>query len=501
MSSTADRSDRWEFVAAGNLQDQRALPFQRRQWAFYIVSLLLSDVIMTSAAFRLAYWMRFNIALPFFRLDVEPSFEYYTRLVLLTIPGWIIVFSLSGLYQRSNLLGGTREYDLFFQATTFGLLLVIVAGFLEPSILFARGWLLLAWMLTSILGILGRFGLRRVVYRLRQNGYFLTPALIVGANEEARLLASQLTSWTKSGLQLKGVLQIPGRNLENGFPDGVILGDLDCLDEFVAKYGIREIILATSALTREEMISIFQRYGVSSDINLRLSSGLFEIITTGLQVRELAYVPLVSVDKVRLTGRERIVKLVMDYLLAGIAIVLLSPVLLIIAVAIKLDSPGPIIHRRRVMGLNGIQFDALKFRTMLVDGDAILEHFPELKQQLSENHKLREDPRITRIGKLLRKYSLDEIPQFINVLRGEMSLVGPRMITAEEVQRYDQWGLNLLTIKPGITGLWQVSGRADITYQERVKMDMYYIRNWNIWFDIYLLFQTLPAVLKSRGAY
>ena len=153
------------------------------------------------------------------------------------------------------------------------------------------------------------------------------------------------------------------------------------------------------------------------------------------------------------------------------------------------------------MGINGIRFDAFKFRTMRTDGDAILKEQPELRAQLEKDQKLRDDPRVTRLGKYLRKLSLDELPQFFNVLRGEMSLVGPRMITPEEMQKYDQWGLNLLTIKPGITGLWQVSGRSNIEYQERVKMDMYYIRNWNLWFDIYLLFQTIPAVLKGRGAY
>jgi exopolysaccharide biosynthesis polyprenyl glycosylphosphotransferase len=376
-----------------------------------------------------------------------------------------------------------------------------VAGFLEPNLLIARGWILLAWFLTFLFGAMGRLLLRRVVYKLRKHGYFVMSALIIGANEEARLLASQLMSWTKSGLQLKGVLHNQHPPALNGFPEGMIIGSLDQLDEIVVRLGIQEIILATSALSREEMLSIFKRYGVSRNVNLRLSSGLFELITTGLQVKELAYVPLVSVDKVRLKGMERFMKQGMDYSLALLGLVLISPVLFVIAIAIKLDSPGSIIHRRRVMGLNGVIFDAFKFRTMYIDGDEILTQSPELQEKLAQEHKLQEDPRITRVGRVLRKLSLDELPQLINVLRDEMSLVGPRMISPEEMQKYDQWGLNLLTLKPGITGLWQVSGRSDVGYQERVKMDMYYIRNWNLWFDIYLLFQTIPAVLKGRGAY
>jgi lipopolysaccharide/colanic/teichoic acid biosynthesis glycosyltransferase len=138
---------------------------------------------------------------------------------------------------------------------------------------------------------------------------------------------------------------------------------------------------------------------------------------------------------------------------------------------------------------------------MVVNGDAVLDKHPELKEELARNHKLKRDPRITRVGSFLRKFSLDEIPQLFNVLKREMSLVGPRMISPEEVSMYKQFDMNLLTVLPGITGVWQVSGRSDISYEERVRLDMYYIRNWSIWLDLQLLFQTLPAVLKGRGAY
>jgi exopolysaccharide biosynthesis polyprenyl glycosylphosphotransferase len=501
MSSTTNTEDSWELTPAIAKLQIKPLISEFWQWILYLAALVINDIVMTGTAFRVAYWIRFDLSLPIFKLYVEPSLAYYESLMVLTIPLWILVFAVTGLYQRQNLLGGTQEYAKFFRATTFGLLLVIVAGFLEPSLLIARGWILLAWFLTFLFGAMGRFLLRRVIYRLREQGYFMVSALIIGANEEARLLASQLMSWTKSGIHLRGVLHNQHPPALNGFPEGMIIGSLDQLDEIVVRLGIQEIILATSALSREEMLSIFQRYGVSSSINLRLSSGLFEIITTGLQVKELAYVPLVSVDKVRLKGIEWFMKLGMDYSLALLGLVLISPVLLVIAIAIKLDSTGSIIHRRRVMGLNGVKFDAFKFRTMYINGDEILTHNPELQEKLAQEHKLQNDPRITRVGKVLRKLSLDELPQLINILRGEMSLVGPRMISPEEMQKYDQWGLNLLTLKPGITGLWQVSGRSDVSYQERVRMDMYYIRNWNLWFDIYLLFQTIPAVLASKGAY
>ena len=153
------------------------------------------------------------------------------------------------------------------------------------------------------------------------------------------------------------------------------------------------------------------------------------------------------------------------------------------------------------MGLNGKQFHAYKFRTMVENGNEVLDRYPDLKDELVRNHKLKNDPRITRVGAFLRKFSLDELPQLFNVLRREMSLVGPRMISPEEVTMYKQFDMNLLTVLPGITGVWQVSGRSDVSYEERVRLDMYYIRNWSIWLDLQILFQTLPAVLKGRGAY
>jgi exopolysaccharide biosynthesis polyprenyl glycosylphosphotransferase len=264
---------------------------------------------------------------------------------------------------------------------------------------------------------------------------------------------------------------------------------------------VGEVILTTSSLSREEMVSVFKKFGVSSNVTLRLSSGLFELITTGLQVTELASVPLVRVNKARLTGLDSFLKLTLDYLITIPGLIVISPLLLLIAVAVRLDSPGPVIFRRRVMGVNGRQFDAFKFRTMRVDGDEILAQHPELQHELAENHKLVKDPRITSLGNLLRKSSLDELPQLFNVLMRDMSLVGPRMISPAEISKYDRWDMNLLTVRPGITGLWQVSGRSDVTYEERVKLDMHYIRNWSIWLDIQLLIATIPAVLKSRGAY
>jgi exopolysaccharide biosynthesis polyprenyl glycosylphosphotransferase len=481
-------------------QASRSIP-RRLQWMLFTASLIFSDLLMLGLAFRAAYLVRFEMNLAVFQLEITPSLDYYRNLMFAIIPVWLTIFAVMGLYNRQNLISGTQEYSQAFNATTIGFVAVIAAGFLFPEFIFARGWMLTAWFLAFLFTVMGRFFNRRVVYYLRRHGYLMTPAVIVGANEEARILSEQLMVWKTSGLLILGFVDRTTPSGEPVFHQLHSLGTVDQLSDIIKQYDVGEIILTTSSLSREEMVTLFKKFGVSSNVTLRLSSGLFELITTGLQVTELASVPLVRINKARLTGLDSFLKFMLDYLITIPGLIVISPFLLLIALAVRIDSPGPIIHRRRVMGVNGRQFDAYKFRTMHINGDEILSQHPGLAAELAQNHKLVHDPRITRLGHFLRKTSLDELPQLFNVLKREMSLVGPRMISPEEISKYNQWEMNLLTVHPGITGLWQVSGRSDVTYEERVKLDMHYIRNWSIWLDIQLLMATIPAVVKGRGAY
>ncbi|HLE15329.1 MAG TPA: sugar transferase [Anaerolineales bacterium] len=482
-------------------QASRSVP-RHLQWRLFTIGLILTDVFMASIAFQLAYYVRFQLSLSIFFQNQKASIHFYQQVVIILIPIWLLIFYVLGLYDRQKLLGGTKEYSTLFNGITFGMALLIAVGFLEPNFIFARGWLLLAWLFAFLFIATGRFTLRRVVYALRQKGFFLASAVIVGANNEGLSLAEQLMTMKSSGFHIIGFVdkKLPlGTTLARHLQ---VLGTVDQLDEIIKHYEVEELILASSAISsRDRMLDIFQKYGISSDVNVRMSSGLYEIITTGLTIKEFAYVPLVGVNKVRLTGVDELLKLGLDYILTLPGLILISPVLLTIALLVKLDSPGPIIHRRRVMGVNGRQFNAYKFRTMYENGDEILDSHPYLKSELARNFKLKKDPRVTRIGSFLRRTSMDELPQLFNVVKRQMSLVGPRIITPAEVEKYNKWDINLLTVRPGITGLWQVSGRSDVSYEERVRLDMHYIRNWSIWFDFQILFQTLPAVLKRRGAY
>jgi exopolysaccharide biosynthesis polyprenyl glycosylphosphotransferase len=472
------------------------------QWMIFRIVLVAADLAMLTVAFQLAYFLRFDVPFGIFDETAFTSLDHYNLLSLRATILWLAIFGFNGLYNRANLLGGTREYSGMFRSSTEGVLAIIIAGFLFSWVIVSRGWLVMVWVFTVLFVVLGRFVLRRLVYFLRRHGYFLTPAVIVGANQEGRWLAEQLQKWETSGLHVVGFVDKKVAVTAPLFNNLVNLGPVDQLGEIIEQFQIGEVILASSAFsTRDYLMEIFKKYGISDKVNLRMSSGLYEVITTGMTVNEFAYVPLLNVHKVRLTGTDILLKTILDYVVSVIGFILLLPIFILIALFVKFTSPGPIFHKRRVMGLNGRQFNALKFRTMHVNGDEILEKHPELQVELAKNHKLKNDPRITPIGGFLRKLSLDELPQLINVLIRDMSLVGPRMISPEEVAMYKQFDMNLLTVMPGITGLWQVSGRSDISYDERVRLDMYYIRNWSIWLDLQLLFQTIPVVLKGRGAY
>jgi len=197
----------------------------------------------------------------------------------------------------------------------------------------------------------------------------------------------------------------------------------------------------------------------------------------------------------------RRIKYALDRVVAAVVIVVLGPVWLLIAALVRLSSPGPIIHRRRVLGCGGGQFDAFKFRTMVADADRRLREDPALRDAFARQMKVRDDPRLTPVGRWLRRTSLDELPQLFNVLRGEMSLVGPRMIAPAEADKYGAFLPRRLAVRPGMTGLWQVSGRQEVSYERRIELDMQYLDSWSLWLDLVILVRTIPAVLSMRGAH
>lgn len=461
-------------------------------------ALVVNDTLTVLISFAVAYAVRFWSDLPIFREGwVNP--EFYAMVVLAMTPVYLGLFAAYGLYHSVNLLGGTAEYARMFNAVTNGVLLVIIVSFLVPEFVVARGFLLLSWGLLVVFGITGRFMVRRFVYAQRQAGRFINRTLIVGANPEGIAIVEQLRSAKTNGMQIVGFIDDYLPIGSEPIPGVPVLSSSTSFAFQIQQHDIDTVIVANTAMMREQLLSLYSTLDTFQDVEVRLASGLFELLTTGVRVREEGFVPLLVLNKTRITGIHLIAKTLLDYTLAATAVLALIPFFLVVAYLIKRDSPGPVIYRRRVVGQGRREFDAFKLRTMHINGDRLLT--PEQKRELEEHGKLKDDPRVTRIGAFLRKYSLDELPQLVNVLRGEMSLIGPRMITRQELEKFGKWQHNLSTVKPGLTGLWQVSGRSDLSYEERVRLDMHYIRNHTIWLDLQILFQTIPAMLTGRGAY
>lgn len=490
-------------MSALNLERLAAQPFsatRRAQHRLYMLMLLVGDSLAIALALTSAYSVRFEFAIALFEAsDLPQRLPLYW--VLFVIPPCLLVLGLIQLYDTQYLLGGMQEYARILNATAILVTATIILSFFLPFLRPSRGFIALSWVFVTAFLLMERFVVRHLVYRMRRRGFMTRRTLIVGGDEDARHIAEQLLSTPTCGAQVLGFVsnQHPlGTPLTNNLG---VLGTLDRLPALVDRYGVEEIVVSTEGLHRAEIIGVFQNYAYAEDVDLRFLPGLFEIFATGVRVKEIGSVPLVSMNRVRLDPWESSIKTAMDYLGALFLLTLLSPIFIILAVLIKRDSPGPVFHKRRVVGRGGQTFDAFKFRTMRVDGDAILAQYPALQEELRRNHKLKNDPRVTKLGAFVRRTSLDELPQLVNILLGQMSLVGPRMITLEEMDKYGKWRWNLLTVKPGITGLWQISGRSDISYEERVRLDMYYIRNYTLWLDLLILWRTAPAVFKRRGAY
>ncbi len=461
-------------------------------------ALLANDILVILSSFALAYAVRFWSDLPFFREGwVNP--EFYAMVVLLMTPVYLALFGAYGLYNPANLLGGATEYARMFNAVTTGVLLVIIVSFLFPEFVVARGFLLLSWGLLLVFGITGRFVTRRFIYAQRRAGRFINRTLIVGANPEGLAIVEQLRSAKTTGMHILGFIDDYLPVGSEPIPGVPVLSTSVAFSAQIRQHDVDTVIIANTSIMREQLLSLYSTLDTFQDVEVRLASGLFELLTTGVRVREEGCVPLLVLNKTRITGVHLIAKTVLDYTLAATALIVLLPFFLVVAYLIRRDSPGPIIYRRRVVGQGRREFNAFKLRTMHINGDRLLT--PEQKRELEEHGKLKDDPRVTRVGAFLRKYSLDELPQLVNVLRGEMSLIGPRMITRQELEKFGKWQHNLSTVKPGLTGLWQVSGRSDLSYEERVRLDMHYIRNHTIWLDLQILFQTIPAMLTGRGAY
>ena len=331
------------------------------------------------------------------------------------------------------------------------------------------------------------------------------PVLLMGAGKNAALILNHIKNDIGLNYQFIGYLKD-----QKG--DNEIAKQLPCLGTFadaasvIRKTGVRKVLVVAPELAQSQMEDIiYELQPLVSSIGFIPDMGTMPLSTMDIESLVDGHVVMFQMRNNLMNRGNRILKFVFDWCLTLVGTICIAPIFAVISIWIYIDSPGPVIFKHRRVGKDGKEFDCYKFRSMCVDADRklkeLLDGNPKASKEWEKDFKLKEDPRITKSGAFLRKTSLDELPQIFNVLKGEMSLVGPRPIIQAEVPRYGKYISDYYMVRPGITGLWQTSGRNDIDYTERVQMDTWYVRNWNIWFDIVLLWRTFKAVLAGKGAY
>ncbi len=362
--------------------------------------------------------------------------------------------------------------------------------------------LLVFWAAAIALLVTGR-AVARAICRRRIN--YLQNTVIVGAGEIGQLVARKLLKHPEYGLNLIGYVDADPLERSGAAASVPLLGGPEKLPALIRLLDVERVIIAFSRAGHAEMLDLIRSLK-DFDVQIDIVPRFFELVGSEVGFHSVEGMSLVGLPPMRLARSSQLLKVVLDLVLSAVGLLLLAPVFLLIGIMIKLDSPGPIFFRQVRTGFGGKPFRIYKFRTMSVDAEsqkAGLKHLNQhsLAGEDARMFKVTHDPRVTRIGRLLRRVSLDELPQLINVLRGQMSLVGPRPLVLDESEHVVSWGRTRLRLKPGITGLWQVLGRSEIPFDEMTRLDYLYVTSWSLWGDIMLIFRTIPVIFRRRSAY
>jgi len=466
------------------------------------------DILSLLGGFWLAYLVRYALevggAVP--QADFEP-FGTFQRAALAFTALAMVGLAMRGVYRLPRWTGLLDEALLIAGAVTTAMGALVFFAFLlrfSPSrLLFVYAWFL-AMLLLLVRRAVGRMAWRWFWAR----GMGVDHVLLVGSGDTARRLMQAVVSQPGLGYRVVGFVDDAadapsvGVATERGVVQLERLGATADVAAVIAARRVDEVIIALPGAAQSDALRIIDQCR-RTDVTFKVVPDLLQLSLDRVDVGEVAGMPLIGLKDASIRGLNYGIKRGADVLLAALVLAVMALPMALIALAIRLDSPGPVLFRQTRIGRNGQRFTLTKFRCMIDDADARREEL--LAERLGDGDarlfKLRDDPRLTRVGRLLRRWSLDEVPQFAQVLAGTMSLVGPRPQLPDEVAQYEDWHRQRLLVTPGLTGLWQVNGRSNLSFDEMVRLDLYYAEHWSLWLDVKVVLRTIPAVLTGRGAY
>ncbi|MEZ5424339.1 MAG: sugar transferase [Pyrinomonadaceae bacterium] len=479
------------------------------------IGIIAVDAFLAAAGFILAFWLREGKSAFADGPGIwSESFLPYVGILAFAVPCRIVTLGLARVYRFDGAFEYSRELARVFGAVFVSSLLIIAwafmfrGGYLYRDFSYSRGVFALDLLCTLVLLSAFHLAIRAIQSAVRKRGINLIPTIIVGSNSEAEQTISELQSRRHLGYRVVGYV---ADELDASSP-AERLGSISELADVIRRFDIKEVIITDNSLAGERLFEAMMALGRKRRVEFRFAPTLFDLLPQKTSVDRIGVLPMVRLFRSPLSDAQRFVKRISDLAIALLATIVTSPIWIIAAIAVKLDSPGKIFFRQERVGMDGRVFLCYKFRTMKADADESVHRAAYEQNIAGESEansgdeaapvfgKVKDDPRITHVGSFLRRTSIDELPQLLNVLRGEMSIVGPRPPIPYEVEAYEVWQRKRLDMKPGMTGLWQVSGRSRLTFEEMVRVDLYYIENWSLMLDAKILVLTIPAVFRGDGA-
>jgi len=471
-----------------------------RKFFNYIV--LPIDILMILCAFAIGYYIRIQAEV----ISIWP-FAQYIKFVLFFLPIWVIIFALEGLYNIRNPKKGVYEFYSVIVSVSTGIAIMVIWLFLSKTVFFSRLVIAYDWFLSIILVLVARWIITYIEHILYKNKINTEKMVIIGNNKVAYDLIKTINQDYTLGYDLKGILAVDSDSYKQNKENVKILESVENIDKIHKNIDFSTLILADHSLSQGSINKILD-FCDEKKISFKEIPNLFQVKTSNAIYTTIGSIPIINFRRTPLEGWGTVLKRFFDIVVSLILIILFSPIMLAVALAIKIDSRGPVFFVYTRIGQDGKPFTYFKFRSMVPDAHQ-MRYDPKFRSQVkdlrgwSKNNpmiKYVNDPRITRVGRFIRKYSIDELAEFFLVFLGRMSMVGPRPHEKEEVEKYKKYHKKVLSIKPGITGMAQVSGRSDLVFDEEVGLDIYYIENWSLWLDLKILLKTPLAVFQKRKA-